>query len=143
MGNESEAVPLLRLPCTADHTRPSAARRIHEILCRVRQLPLLRKNQSRQKESGQGMESEDGHMKNILSPLKKRKKSESFPAWRSVGDCLPEKGTYVLAVVDGTIQKEFYLRDGHWLFLQDGAVTHWMPLPPLPKEERIAQKERC
>ncbi|MBQ7737014.1 MAG: DUF551 domain-containing protein [Oscillospiraceae bacterium] len=55
------------------------------------------------------------------------------PRWISVAERLPEDGEYVLAYSesDGLMLVEARHRFSAW------EVTHWMPLPEPPKEERI------
>jgi hypothetical protein len=61
--------------------------------------------------------------------------------WISVKDRLPEKGTYVLTY-DGldmnlarfTGEDSKYYWDCDTYGMYDYDVTHWMPLPPPPKE---------
>ena len=62
--------------------------------------------------------------------------------WISVKDRLPEDdATYLVYGRNGYgIVFAVYYGDGEWLTWDDLTnitrfVTHWMPLPPLPKEE--------
>ena len=75
---------------------------------------------------------------------------EQEPGWISVKDRLPDQYGEYLAVVSGEVmevtfyQPIRYYKDGRkWStcnaegfeWLNDGDVTHWMPLPEPPKEE--------
>lgn len=63
------------------------------------------------------------------------------PKWISVKDRLPEaEGMYIVYIplTGGTIVAADYL-DGHWIDWEvdlTERVTHWMPLPEPPEEER-------
>lgn len=67
--------------------------------------------------------------------------------WISVKDALPEPGEQVLTLdrFKNMRNRELYeFRNGTRLFLPDGLkpvehITHWMPLPEPPKEERNAE----
>lgn len=67
-------------------------------------------------------------------------KGEKKPEWISVKDRLPEKDIAVLACIDKGQYRtpmiscvSYY---GEWITLKKTEkVTHWMPLPELPKEE--------
>ena len=62
--------------------------------------------------------------------------------WISVKDRLPEPGQKVIAVFrdsGGSIVDQARYRDdmfdfSGWCNVQMESVTHWMPIPPLPKE---------
>lgn len=62
--------------------------------------------------------------------------------WISVKDRLPEPGQKVIAVFrdsGGSIVDQARYRDdmfdfAGWCNVQMESVTHWMPIPPLPKE---------
>lgn len=59
------------------------------------------------------------------------------PKWISVKDRLPEDNGDVLICVRGRhLQVGFYINE-RWInyALIKGHVTHWMPLPGIPKEE--------
>ena len=60
--------------------------------------------------------------------------------WVSVKDRMPEDGETVLTYKDGIVEiQEFDKRRKGWLskgwFWSMATVSHWMPLPELPKEE--------
>ena len=62
------------------------------------------------------------------------------PYWTSVKDVLPENGAEVLAWSSSGFAYVDWWIDGAWKVneLVDGKhefVTHWMPLPPPPKED--------
>lgn len=66
---------------------------------------------------------------------------EKMPSWISVNDRLPEKaGTYLVATRNGAVTiTHFYLP--HQTFSSqriNRLITHWMPLPDPPKEEKHA-----
>lgn len=65
--------------------------------------------------------------------------------WISSEDRLPPYGLPVLVVYHGVVQQAAYVRDiGEWQAANDdtsdhmpeGFVSHWMPLPYPPKEEK-------
>ena len=64
----------------------------------------------------------------------------SIEPWVSVKDRSPEKdGRYLVAMADGYVGAYLWV-DGLWWsgalnVCDDGSVTHWMPLPELPKED--------
>lgn len=62
----------------------------------------------------------------------------SKPHWIPVTERLPEKtGSYLVYVYGEVTEMNFW--HGKWHMLGDDytkAVTHWMPLPQPPKEER-------
>ena len=54
--------------------------------------------------------------------------------WIPVEERLPEVEHAVLALWERKVQSvESMFRDGSWTI--SGNVTHWMPLPPLPRRE--------
>ena len=65
------------------------------------------------------------------------------PRWVSVTERLPEDGSDVLAYVDNSrITAVNYYKEtwqdcvtGRLYLMEEGFVTHWMPLPEPPKEE--------
>lgn len=56
--------------------------------------------------------------------------------WISVKDRLPETGKDVIVChKNGHVALNAYL-DRRWWYLDDrNKITHWMPLPPAPKED--------
>lgn len=70
-----------------------------------------------------------------------RKEAESLVhRWISVKERLPEYGRCLVAVKltnRKTIKTATYNEHGWWIDLPafDSEITHWMPLPELPKEE--------
>lgn len=63
------------------------------------------------------------------------KKKEKSVEWISVNDRLPETGKDVIVChKNGHVALNAYL-DRRWWYLDDrNKITHWMPLPPAPKE---------
>lgn len=63
--------------------------------------------------------------------------AEKVPKWIPVTERLPEEaGCYLVAVKNDhqrRYSKTAWFSHGSWFARQD--VTHWMPLPPAPKEE--------
>lgn len=58
---------------------------------------------------------------------------KAAPEWISVTDKLPEdNGHYLCALTFGLVVIDTWYA-GEWV--NGGNVTHWMPLPKLPKEE--------
>lgn len=67
----------------------------------------------------------------------RRKNAEKSP-WISVTERLPETWKRVLVLHENGFVEIEYLRKDNGEFLYEyifGKVTHWMPLPPAPKEE--------
>lgn len=65
-----------------------------------------------------------------------RQLEAQVPRWIPVEERLPKKWMQVLAYTsDG--YRETMVYDGHWWWQRDVVVnvTHWMPLPEMPKEE--------
>lgn len=68
---------------------------------------------------------------------------EKVPQWISVEQKLPELGTRVIATDGVFVGEAIFARDSRWSgygggILRDcigSVVTHWMPLPPVPKED--------
>ena len=65
----------------------------------------------------------------------------SMPRWIPVTERLPKVRTWVLCYCRANSFDVFRMTDeGHWQYgnrsiYMKGYVTHWMPLPPAPKEE--------
>lgn len=59
----------------------------------------------------------------------------SQPHWISVKERLPEDGVEVIVVSDGTACASWH-EAGDFGWSVGGKVTHWMPLPEAPKEEK-------
>ena len=60
------------------------------------------------------------------------------PKWISVNDRLPEDDDDVLILIYGKIIGVGYRINGKWksqAMVKAPVVTHWMPLPEMPKEE--------
>jgi hypothetical protein len=62
--------------------------------------------------------------------------------WIPCSERLPQKGKYVLlwsedspGVFTGVYFCERFIVNGFWGKVEDLSITHWMPLPELPKEE--------
>jgi hypothetical protein len=60
--------------------------------------------------------------------------------WISVEERLPEHdGRYAIVYKQGMVRRPFigdYLCvENRWMSMLDAEVTHWMPLPELPKEK--------
>ena len=70
---------------------------------------------------------------------------EKVPQWISVEERRPEPGKRVLATDGVFVGEAIYALDGRWSgygggILRDclgSVITHWMPLPPAPKEDAI------
>ena len=68
---------------------------------------------------------------------------EKVPQWISVEERRPEPGKRVLATDGVFVGEAIFARDRRWSgygggILRDcigSVVTHWMPLPPVPKED--------
>lgn len=60
--------------------------------------------------------------------------------WISVKDKMPEYGRYLVTVVrdDGAVavHTATYNDLGWWMHSNAGEITHWMPLPEPPEEEK-------
>lgn len=69
--------------------------------------------------------------------------------WVSVDDRLPEENhdgsVNAVLVTDGFVQHMAYFARGEWRFAESGeikehmwySITHWMPLPQLPKGNKL------
>ena len=57
------------------------------------------------------------------------------PQWISVKERLPENGIEVLVVSDGETGASWHEK-GEFGWAIGGTVTHWMPLPEPPEEEK-------
>lgn len=61
------------------------------------------------------------------------------PKWISVKDRLPEDGRYLVVTqkADGyaDVNTAAYNDMGWWTLSNFGDITHWMPIPEMPKEE--------
>ena len=88
--------------------------------------------------------------KDMVIALAQRKQAEAESesdalrhGWVSVDDKLPAPGTRVIATDGVFVGEAIYALDGRWSgygggILRDcigSVVTHWMPLPPVPKED--------
>lgn len=89
-----------------------------------------------------GCEVESGGCDNafVLSP-KRAREYLSQPRWILVTERLPEKdgmylahGTWLTSGRKATDTCEFYVHDGYFRAPWNFDVTHWMPIPPIPKE---------
>lgn len=65
---------------------------------------------------------------------------ERMPKWIGVKDKLPEEGSLCCTVSDGDVCVSYWHtgEGGRWFYTNgeyDCNVTHWMPLPDLPREE--------
>nr|DAH28248.1 MAG TPA: Protein of unknown function (DUF551) [Caudoviricetes sp.] len=68
---------------------------------------------------------------------------EKVPQWISVEERRPEPGKRVLATDGVFVGEAIFARDSRWSgygggILRDcigSVITHWMPLPPVPKED--------
>lgn len=66
------------------------------------------------------------------------------PRWISVGERLPENGQKIIAAFRGSsgwvVDQARYAYGefdfASWVNVLGDNITHWMPLPPKPKEER-------
>jgi len=64
--------------------------------------------------------------------------------WISVDEKLPAPGTRVIATDGVFVGEAIFARDSRWSGYEGGilrdcigsVITHWMPLPPVPKEEK-------
>lgn len=73
-----------------------------------------------------------------LADLQTKVNTYCIPQWISVKDRLPEVGEHVLVFSPVTgIKNDFIAfveNPEEYRFFLSGRVTHWMPLPALPKE---------
>lgn len=60
------------------------------------------------------------------------------PRWISVEERLPEDNKTVFVVCKDGFTTMMLFRDGDWCWYgnTDDSITHWMPLPQPPKEEK-------
>lgn len=68
-----------------------------------------------------------------------RAERNAQPQWISVKDRLPEDGQGVLVTTGkgGGTTATYFNGDGFYNgHLEDVVITHWMPLPPKPEEEK-------
>lgn len=64
--------------------------------------------------------------------------SDAHPHWISVEDELPKDGAYVVTINKVGLKEVRHFYHGKWFSNfgnEYGDVTHWMPLPELPKKE--------
>lgn len=88
--------------------------------------------------------------KDMVISLAQRKQADAeadrdalLGKWISVDEKLPELGTRVIATDGVFVGEAIFARDSRWSgygggILRDcigSVVTHWMPLPPVPKED--------
>ena len=88
--------------------------------------------------------------KDMVISLAQRKQADAeadrdalLGKWISVDEKLPELGTRVIATDGVFVGEAIFARDSRWSgygggILRDcigGVVTHWMPLPPVPKDD--------
>lgn len=63
--------------------------------------------------------------------------------WRSV-ETIPKDGTWILVLLLGCVHDVQQLRDGKWRgqcgHTLAGRITHWMPLPELPRASAASAK---
>ena len=85
----------------------------------------------------------DKHADNIISHMDELIRDlENEPRWIPVTERLPEAGERVLCYCRANIYEVMKMRtDGDWVYdtnhvYMHSFVTHWMPLPEPPKEER-------
>lgn len=67
----------------------------------------------------------------IVSQIRQQKPQDD--GWVKCSERLPTDSTSVLVVYRGAVYKTCYYGN-HWLLPSNKPVTHWRPLPPLPKE---------
>lgn len=70
-----------------------------------------------------------GHQRGFLTGYK------AAQQWISVKDRLPDDGVEVIVVKDGKSYPAWH-ETGPFGWSVGGKVTHWMPLPEAPKEEK-------
>ena len=88
--------------------------------------------------------------KDMVISLAQRKQADAeadrdalLGKWISVDEKLPELGTRVIATDGVFVGEAIFARDSRWSGYGGGVlrdcigsvVTHWMPLPPVPKED--------
>lgn len=93
---------------------------------------------------------EEVEWKDMVISLAQRKQGEAeaerdalLGKWISIDGTLPAPGTRVLATDGVFVGEAIFARDSRWSgygggILRDcigSVVTHWMPLPPVPKED--------
>ena len=85
------------------------------------------------------------YVKNMLLEAWQAAKAQTVPQWISVSERLPKHGQYVLsASIDGRIYKSMahITTEGRCIFKcalvvwEHDNVTHWMPLPAAPEQQK-------
>ena len=71
---------------------------------------------------------------------------EQAQKWIPVTERLPKNDTYILVNTEGVVIPAHWHNDRMYAFTAIGVatvggVTHWMPLPEPPKEERYGKKD--
>lgn len=86
-----------------------------------------------------GRDVEDAFVEDVLESAADMLEQDA-QGWISVKDRMPEYGRYLVTVVrdDGAVavHTATYNDLGWWMHSNAGEITHWMPLPEPPKEEK-------
>ena len=73
----------------------------------------------------------------IIEKLQKAAKAQAAPRWIPVSERLPDEFTAVLVYdVDGTHGHVYTLKVYAEFFSKFKSVTHWMPLPAAPEQNK-------
>ena len=73
----------------------------------------------------------------IIEKLQNAAKAQAVPEWIPVGERLPDEFTAVLVYdVDGTHGHVYTLKVYAEFFSKFKSVTHWMPLPAAPEQNK-------
>ena len=67
--------------------------------------------------------------------LKELEQSDNVSRWVSAKEQLPKAGNYVVVALENGLFLVSLIRKDTGRWATAAEITHWMPLPPLPKEE--------